>query len=148
MAEKKKAPRWMPLEANPDVMNKYVQAMGMKGTYQFFDVFGLDPELLAMIPQPVVALLLLFPITENNSAYTDQEDEKIKKDGQVVSKDVYFMKQTVGNACGTVGILHSLANNLDKISLGTMHLSCRHFITSRLTWSMKWIAYTLRIYLG
>ena len=39
----------------------------MKGNYQFFDVFGLDPELLAMVPQPAIALLLLFPITENVS---------------------------------------------------------------------------------
>ena len=36
---------------------------------------------------------------------------------QEVSKSVYFMKQTVGNACGTVGILHSIANNLDKVNL-------------------------------
>jgi len=28
------------------------------------------------------------------------------------------MKQTVGNACGTVGLLHSLGNNLDAITLG------------------------------
>ena len=36
---------------------------------------------------------------------------------QEVSKSVYFMKQTVGNACGTVGILHSIANNLDRVDL-------------------------------
>ena len=48
---------------------QYVQGMGMKGNYQFFDVFGLDPELLAMVPQPAIALLLLFPITENVSLH-------------------------------------------------------------------------------
>lgn len=46
---------------------QYVINMGMKGSYQFHDVFGLDPELLAMIPQPVLAVLLLFPITDNVS---------------------------------------------------------------------------------
>lgn len=46
---------------------QYVINMGMTGSYQFHDVFGLDPELLAMIPQPVLAVLLLFPITDNVS---------------------------------------------------------------------------------
>ena len=27
------------------------------------------------------------------------------------------MKQTIGNACGTIGVLHSLANNQDTISV-------------------------------
>lgn len=30
---------------------------------------------------------------------------------------VYFMKQTIGNACGTVAMIHSIANNLDTIHL-------------------------------
>ena len=46
---------------------QYAINMGMTGSYQFHDVFGLDPELLAMIPQPVLAVLLLFPITNNVS---------------------------------------------------------------------------------
>ena len=33
------------------------------------------------------------------------------------------MKQTIGNACGTIGVLHSLANNQDAISVSerTLH---------------------------
>ena len=32
-------------------------------------------------------------------------------------KDLYYMKQTISNACGTVAMIHAVANNTDKISL-------------------------------
>ena len=31
--------------------------------------------------------------------------------------DLYYMKQTIGNACGTVGLIHALCNNTDKLDL-------------------------------
>lgn len=39
----------------------------------------------------------------------------VKEHGQEVSPNLYFMKQTVGNACGTVAIIHSIANNTDVL---------------------------------
>ncbi|XP_070554218.1 ubiquitin carboxyl-terminal hydrolase isozyme L3-like isoform X2 [Ptychodera flava] len=89
----------------------------MSKSWQFFDVFGLDPDLLGMVPSPAVALLLLFPINEKYEAYKKEEQEKIEKEGQSVSPKVYFMKQTIGNACGTIGLLHAIANNTDVITV-------------------------------
>ena len=40
-----------------------------------------------------------------------------KKEPQVVSsppKDLYYMKQTISNACGTVAMMHAIANNKAK----------------------------------
>jgi ubiquitin carboxyl-terminal hydrolase L3 len=34
-----------------------------------------------------------------------------------IPTDVFYMKQTVHNACGTVGVIHSLANSLDNVQL-------------------------------
>jgi ubiquitin carboxyl-terminal hydrolase L3 len=37
----------------------------MKETTQFVDVYGFDEELLSFVPQPVLAVLLVFPVTNN-----------------------------------------------------------------------------------
>jgi len=113
------APRWLPLESNPEVMNKYISNLGVESKdWKYFDVYGLDPELLMMVPQPAVALLLLFPITDNYRQFCEAELKRFETEPQTVTENIYFMKQTVGNACGTVGIIHSLANNTDSIKVG------------------------------
>jgi len=108
---------WFPLESNPDIMNNYIAKLGVKNTDQFCftDVFGLDDELLMMVPQPVLAVLLLYPLTKESEEVNRTRDLSITENGQLVSKDLYFMKQTIGNACGTVGIIHAIANNSDQI---------------------------------
>lgn len=75
----------------------------------------MDPELLSMVPRPVCAVLLLFPITEKYEVFRTEEEEKIKSRGQDVTSSVYFMKQTISNACGTIGLIHAIANNKDKM---------------------------------
>ena len=42
---------------------QYVAGLGLQLSYQFYDVFGLDPDLLMMIPHSCVALLI-FPIID------------------------------------------------------------------------------------
>lgn len=108
------SPRWLPLESNPEVMSKFLTCLGMKQTWAFGDVYGLDPELLSMVPRPVCAVLLLFPITEKYEAFKQEEEERLKGK-QDISPDVYFIKQTIGNACGTIGIIHAVANNLKHL---------------------------------
>jgi len=101
--------RWIPLESNPTVLNKYVHDLGMDAGWNFVDVYGLDPDLLAMVPRPVAAVVLLFPDNKDkvNQPIGDMQNE--------FPPSLYYTKQTIGNACGTVAIVHALANNADVI---------------------------------
>lgn len=110
------AKRWLPLESNPEVMNQFVQGLGVPPDAEFVDVYGFDNELLAMVPAPVLAVLFLYPLTDEFEAARGQQRNCDNEDRKV-SKNVYFMKQTVGNACGTVALLHAVGNNLSRVAL-------------------------------
>ncbi|KAH9822698.1 hypothetical protein DFH28DRAFT_881648 [Melampsora americana] len=113
--------RWLPLESNPDVMNEWSSALGLSiDSVSFTDIYGLDEELLSMIPTPVHAVLMLFPITERYETFRAEENARVLKERAESNADelrqldeVIFIKQTIGNACGTMGLLHALANNPD-----------------------------------
>uniref|UniRef100_A0A3B6NSB4 ubiquitinyl hydrolase 1 n=1 Tax=Triticum aestivum TaxID=4565 RepID=A0A3B6NSB4_WHEAT len=160
--------RWIPLEANPDVMNQvstassplppppvlgfcflfvsgalsltdgasaacwrrclqFIWGLGVtEGEAQFCDVYGLDDELLAMVPQPVLAVIFLYPLTsldekveEYDASATSTAGGKRSRKMLILdsSKKVYFTKQTVGNACGTVGVIHAIGNAASDIKL-------------------------------
>ncbi|XP_057976424.1 ubiquitin carboxyl-terminal hydrolase 3-like isoform X2 [Malania oleifera] len=114
MDESSSAKRWLPLEANPNVMNQYLWGLGLtEDEVECYDVYGLDEEILEMVPKPVLAVLFLYPLTPE----TEKERllaDNVKKDP---SSRVYFMIQTVGNACGTIGLLHAVGNVTSKIKL-------------------------------
>ncbi|EDL90040.1 ubiquitin carboxy-terminal hydrolase L1, isoform CRA_d [Rattus norvegicus] len=98
-----------PMEINPEVLAK----LGVAGQWRFADVLGLEEETLGSVPSPACALLLLFPLTAQHENFRKKQIEELK--GQEVSPKVYFMKQTIGNSCGTIGLIHAVANNQDKL---------------------------------
>jgi len=111
---------WIPLESSPEVFNDFARRVGVGAGYAFTDVLGLDAELLAMLPQPCVAVLLLFPVSRELAR---SESARVRAlggwDVRRRSPRVFFMKQYVGNACGTVAAMHALVNNRDVLSVGS-----------------------------
>ncbi|GAA5846901.1 hypothetical protein JCM3766R1_000836 [Sporobolomyces carnicolor] len=103
--------RWLPLESNPQSFNAWSSSLGLDtSAYEFADVYGLDADCLGWVKQPVKAVLMLFPITEEYEKMRIDQDKKVEEDGVEGVEDVIYFKQTIGNACGTFALLHTLAN--------------------------------------
>ena len=141
--------KWKALESNPEVLTAFGRKLGLKEViYLFFnlfcfysltylillfiqgwcfnDIFGVDPDLLAMVPQPCVAVILLFPSTLKVFPtfflmiifvfmfYIQTSTPASDK------KDLFYLTQIpeLGNACGNIATLHALGNNRDTLGFG------------------------------
>jgi ubiquitin carboxyl-terminal hydrolase L3 len=91
---------WLPLENDTDLLNSYMHNIGFDTSlYKLTYVFE-----LSRIPQPVAAVILLYPLTDVQKEHHKREQVPLAPD------DVLFIKERIGNACGTIGLLHALLN--------------------------------------
>jgi ubiquitin carboxyl-terminal hydrolase L3 len=111
----KRRKQWLPLESDPELMNKYIHNLGVSKDFVFHEIYS--PDLIMMVPQPVYAVLMLFPVSAASEKHRKEEEAKLVKDGQKVSDKVFFLRQIIGNACGTIGLCHAVCNNADKLDL-------------------------------
>jgi ubiquitin carboxyl-terminal hydrolase L3 len=109
-----KKKRWFPLESNPALINSYIEKLGYDTSlYEFVDVFSTEDWALDMIAQPVAAVLMLYPLTKQQTSNT--ADDVIAT--AAMQDKVWFTKQRIGNACGTIGLLHALLNLPEALKL-------------------------------
>lgn len=102
---------FIPLESNPEVFTELAHKLGLSASLEFEDVFSLDEELLALVPRPVLGLILVFPTTEEYEKKVEDEDALLESfQSSEQSEDVVFFKQTINNACGLYAILHTVCN--------------------------------------
>ncbi|KAM0721500.1 hypothetical protein Q7P37_002424 [Cladosporium fusiforme] len=118
----KEKKHFVPLENNPTTMTTLLHTLGLSPSLSFHDVFSIDdPDLLSFVPRPAHALLLVFPVSKSYETFRTQEDAKKhdcfvedKDDDTAEDKDVIWYKQTIGNACGLIGLLHGVSNGAAK----------------------------------
>ncbi|XP_043971672.1 ubiquitin carboxyl-terminal hydrolase isozyme L1 [Gambusia affinis] len=102
---------WTAMEINPEMLNKIMSKLGVSGRWRFVDILGLEGEQLTAVPKPSCALMLLFPLTQQHEAFRTQQANKISG-----GSDVYFLKQVASNSCGTIALVHAIANNKTKMT--------------------------------
>ena len=114
---------FIPLEANPELMTTLLRDLGLKPDLAVHDVWSLtEPEMLAFLPRPAHALLLVFPISASYESARLAEDVTLSAyEGKGTDEPVMWFKQTIRNACGMMGLLHAVANGPAKQSIGMFH---------------------------
>ncbi|PNS16059.1 Ubiquitin carboxyl-terminal hydrolase isozyme L3 [Sphaceloma murrayae] len=108
--------RFIPLENNPEVMTSLLHKLGLSESLGFHDVYSIDdPSLLEFVPRPAHALLLVFPVSETYESFRKSEDaSRPDYTGSGASEEVIWYKQTIGNACGLIGLLHGVSNGASR----------------------------------
>lgn len=103
-------------------MTTLVHNLGLGPTFAFHDVFSIsDPELLAFVPRPALALILVFPVSESYERFRRQEDEgKPEYQNKGDGEDPVWFKQTIRNACGMIGVLHAISNGAARDMIGML----------------------------
>lgn len=105
---------WKPLEIDPEMLNELLIKLGVGGSWQFVDIMGLEDEALSWVPLPCCAVMLLFPLTQQHESYREKQRGAMG-DGHRPEPGVFFIKQTVINSCGTLGLLHAVSNNKHRL---------------------------------
>jgi len=109
---------FIPLESDPEIFTELIHNLGASESLQFQDVYSIDdPELLAFVPKPVYALILILPITPDYAKRIALEDAVV--DFYSHNNKILWLSQTINNACGLYAILHAIANSDAKDLIGS-----------------------------
>lgn len=99
-------------ENNPEVMTKLAHKLGLSPDLSFTEIYSFtEPSLLAMVPRPAHAVLFLWPSSELSDQEFKKEESSMKEyEGTDPDEPVLWFRQTIGHACGLIGLLHCLSN--------------------------------------
>ena len=99
-------PGWVEMESEPAFFNTMLKDMGVHGV-KTSEVWSLDDNDLAILPQPVHALIFLFRYRETDKDVLVTE----------CPTNVWYAEQVPDFACATVALLN-IVNNIPGLELG------------------------------
>ncbi|KAJ5609885.1 Ubiquitin carboxyl-terminal hydrolase [Penicillium herquei] len=104
---------FIPLENNPETLSRLCKNIGISRRLIFHDILSTSPDLLASIPRPVHAIILLVHAPIYHAARSSIEPTIPECKDSGISKPIIWMKQTIGHACGLMALLHCVFNLKD-----------------------------------
>lgn len=106
-------------------MTSLVHKLGLSPELAWHDVYSLDDRsLLDYVPRPAHALLLVFPVSAAYTKAREKEDSSLPEyAGTGPEEEVLWFRQTIGNACGLMGILHATCNGMTRDLIGMSSVS-------------------------
>ncbi|KAF4437071.1 Ubiquitin carboxyl-terminal hydrolase isozyme L5 [Fusarium acutatum] len=97
---------WVELESEPAFFNIILRDLGVCNV-KAQEIFTIDQDSLALLPQPVYGLIFLFQYLPGLEEESEEQD----------ATGVWFANQTTSNACATVAMLN-IVMNAQGIDLG------------------------------
>ncbi|KAM0195578.1 hypothetical protein ACHAPA_007430 [Fusarium lateritium] len=97
---------WIELESEPAFFNIILRDLGVRNV-KAQEIFTIDHDSLALLPQPVYGLIFLFQYLPGLQEINQEQD----------GNGVWFANQTTNNACATVAMLN-IVMNAEGIDLG------------------------------
>ncbi|KAI9038835.1 putative ubiquitin carboxyl-terminal hydrolase isozyme L3 [Aspergillus affinis] len=107
---------FIPIENNPEVLAQLSRNLGVSTTLTFHDIFDLNINNDApqnSIPRPINALVFLCAPPIFNPVRSHLKSTLPTYTGHGPSEPVIWIKQTIGNACGLMALLHCILNLQD-----------------------------------
>ncbi|KAH3670970.1 hypothetical protein OGAPHI_000681 [Ogataea philodendri] len=119
----------IPLESNPEIFTDFGRKLGLSPLLAFSDIYSVtDPDLVAFLPRPIYALILLFPVTEQYEALKDHEEAARNTEKDDHFENIVWFKQLLRNGCGLYGLLHALCNLPPELRVGQSRIE--DFVTA------------------
>jgi hypothetical protein len=110
--DKKKS--WPAIENSCKVLTKLFTNLTFNTDFEYHDVLGFDEGLYEMIPPNRYGVLFCFELTDKNDFKRNLDDTFLNTTN--FEKNLFFLKQTIGNSCATLSQLYLIANSDIKTS--------------------------------